>query len=113
MQNMIIFGKSLKEYHLLEKLDIADLSFKNGINLVEKYKYDDGSVSINNEQSFYNISKAVWDFSIGGYQPLQKWLKDRKGRVLSEQDIEHYKKMIVAIQKTQEIMAQIDEIIEL
>ena len=49
---------------------------------------------------------------IGGYQPMQKWLKDRKNTFLSEKDIEHYKRIIAALKLTQRLMTQIDEIVE-
>jgi hypothetical protein len=52
----------------------------------------------------------TWEFYIGGYQPAQKWLKDRKGRVLSYEDIQHYQKIIVALAETDRLMKEIDEI---
>ena len=51
--------------------------------------------------------------SISGYQPAQKWLKDRKGRELTNEDIEHYQKMIVALAETDEIQKEIDKVIEI
>ncbi len=48
---------------------------------------------------------------IGGYQPLEKWLKDRKGRALSFEDIQHYLLMIIALRETRRVMAEIDEVI--
>ena len=56
-----------------------------------------GKVYINKEQYFYNVPEVAWNFYIGGYQPGQKWLKDRKGRELSFEDILHYQKIIVAL----------------
>jgi hypothetical protein len=61
---------------------------------------------------FVGVPKEVWDFHIGGYQVCHKWLKDRKGRTLSDQDITHYQKIIVAISETIRIMREIDEVIE-
>ena len=58
------------------------------------------------------MPEEVWDFHIGGYQVCHKWLKDRKGRTLSKKDIAHYQKIIVALNETIRIMAEIDEIIE-
>lgn len=66
-----------------------------------------------NNKSYFEISEKVWHFQIGAYQPLEKWLKDRKGKTLSENDIDHYKQMIAAIQRTIELMDEIDQIIEL
>ena len=53
---------------------------------------------------------VAWEFYIGGYQPAQKWLKDRKGRELSFEDILHYQKIIVALTETAKIMLEIDKI---
>lgn len=108
---LVKFGKELVELHTSGFIDYHN-NISSGI-IIEKPKYDSNRIFLNKNDYVENVDEKTWDFFIGGYQPLQKWLKDRKGRVLSEQDIEHYKKMIVAIQKTQEIMAQIDEIIEL
>ncbi len=69
-----------------------------------------GRVWINDTQYFDNIPVTAWEFYIGGYQPAQKWLKDRKGRQLSYEDITHYQKIIVALTETARIMREIDEI---
>jgi len=69
-----------------------------------------GNVWINDEQYFGNVPEAAWNFYIGGYQPAQKWLKDRKGRPLSNSEIEHYQKIIVALTETDRIMKEIDKI---
>ena len=61
---------------------------------------------------FKGVPEEVWDFHIGGYQVCYKWLKDRKGRTLSDEDIAHYQKIVVALSETIHIMAEIDEIIE-
>ena len=61
---------------------------------------------------FSDVPEAVWDFHIGGYQVCHKWLKDRKGRTLSAEDIEHYQKIVVAISETIRLMGEIDEVIE-
>ena len=58
------------------------------------------------------VPEEVWDFHIGGYQVCHKWLKDRKGRTLSDEDIAHYQKIVVALYRTIRIMAKIDEVIE-
>jgi predicted helicase len=60
----------------------------------------------------YGVSRSVWDFQIGGYQVCHKWLKDRKGRTLSEEDVDHYKKIVVAISETMRLMSEIDDVIE-
>ena len=58
------------------------------------------------------VPEEVWDFHIGGYQVCHKWLKDRKGRTLSDEDVAHYQKIVVALYRTIRIMAKIDEVIE-
>lgn len=69
-----------------------------------------GNVWINDEQYFGNVPEIAWNFYIGGYQPAQKWLKDRKGRTLTNEEIEHYQKIIVALTETDRIMKEIDKI---
>ena len=61
---------------------------------------------------FQGVPEEVWDFQIGGYQVCHKWLKDRKGRTLSDEDVAHYQKIVVALNETIRIMAEIDEVIE-
>jgi hypothetical protein len=61
---------------------------------------------------FQGVPEEAWDFQIGGYQVCHKWLKDRKGRTLSDEDVAHYQKIIVALNETIRIMAEIDEVIE-
>ena len=61
---------------------------------------------------FHSVPEEVWDFHIGGYQVCHKWLKDRKGRTLSDKDVAHYQKIVVALNETIRIMAEIDEVIE-
>jgi hypothetical protein len=81
-----------------------------GNNVVEKIKYESRKVYINKNQYFENIPKDAWNFYIGGYQPAQKWLKDRKGRALGYEDILHYQKIIKVLVETDKIMKAIDEI---
>ena len=61
---------------------------------------------------FAGVPEEVWDFHFGGYQVCYKWLKDRKGRTLSDEDIAHYRKLVVTLNETIRIMAEIDEVIE-
>jgi predicted helicase len=61
---------------------------------------------------FRGVSEAAWKFHVGGYQPCEKWLTDRKGRTLSAQDIAHYQKIVVAISETIRLMGKIDEVID-
>ena len=66
-----------------------------------------GVVFINETQCFENVSEVAWNFYIGGYQPAQKWLKDRKGRELSFDDILHYQKIIYCLEQTKMLMQTI------
>ena len=61
---------------------------------------------------FCGVPEAVWSFHIGGYQVCQEWLKDRKGRLLTSEDITHYQKIVVALTETIRLMAEIDAVIE-
>jgi len=107
-------GEELRHLHLLEspKVNKFITTFPEaGEDLVEKVKFEDGKVYINKTQYFGGVPEAVWNFYIGGYQPAQKWLKDRKGRTLANEDIEHYQKMIVAMGETIRIMKEIDNVL--
>ncbi len=106
-------GAELRKLHLMENSG----SWKTGItfpvpgsNVVESLSFTEGKVFINKEQYFGNVSELAWNFYIGGYQPAQKWLKDRKGRILDFQDILHYGHIVYALQETDRIMKEIDEI---
>ncbi len=69
-----------------------------------------GRVWINDTQYFDEVPEVAWNFYIGGYQPAQKWLKDRHGRVLTFADIRHYQRMIVALKRTDEVMEEVDRV---
>lgn len=73
-------------------------------------KYDEKKVYINNQQYFERVEKEVWEYQVGGYQVLSKWLKDRKGRLLSLDDIKHYCKIVTALKRTIELQKEIDKI---
>ncbi|KAF0109801.1 MAG: N-6 DNA methylase [Chloroflexi bacterium] len=70
-----------------------------------------GRVWINPRQYFGGVPEEVWNFKIGGYQVCDKWLKDRKGRVLSGEDISHYQRVVVSLKETIRLMAEIDMVI--
>lgn len=69
-----------------------------------------GKVWINDTQYFINVPLVAWEFYIGGYQPAQKWLKDRQGRMIDMSDVKHYRNIIAALSLTANIMQQIDVI---
>ena len=75
--------------------------------MVEKIVYDKERVYINKTQYFDNVPQVAWSFYIGGYQPAQKYLKDRKGRVLSVDEVKHYEKIITVLCETDRIMHEI------
>ena len=81
---------------------------------VEKISWSHETVWIDRAQTsgFRGVHEDVWKFFIGGYPVCEKWLKDRKGRTLSADDIAHYQKIIVAISETIRLMGEIDEVIE-
>ena len=62
-------------------------------------------------QYFEGVPPEVWQFRIGGYQPLDKWLKDRRGRTLLFDDLDHYKRIAAALSETMRLMAEVDEAI--
>ena len=76
---------------------------------------------INGSRWFEDVQKATWEFHVGGYQVCEKWLKDRagkggkkpsSGRVLTDKDILHYRRVVVALTETRRLMAEIDAVIE-
>jgi len=108
---LVTFGAELRSLHLLESPKVNQFITTYpiaGSNTVEKLAFKDGKLFINTEQYFGNVPEVAWNFYIGGYQPAQKWLKDRKGRALTNADIEHYQKIIVALAETNRIMKEID-----
>ena len=110
---LVALGRELREIHLLESPKVSQFITTypvSGSDIVEKISYKDDKVFINAEQYFGNVPEIVWNFYVGGYQPAQKWLKDRKGRTLTNEDIEHYQKIIVALIETDRIMKVIDSI---
>ncbi len=106
-------GRRLIELHTLEAADLVPPSarfFGEGSGVVEKPRYDEvaGRIYINKTQYFEPVSPEAWKYRIGGYQVLEKWLKDRKGRVL--EDAKTYMKVITAVEKTLEVQGGLDEV---
>ena len=109
------YGKKLVDLHLLKSIEIDSPVTKfqgKGSDKVEKLKYDkkEKRLYINKEQYFDGITPQIWQYQIGGYQVCDKWLKDRKKRRLSLDDIKHYCRIVTALSKTSEIQKQIDAI---
>jgi predicted helicase len=106
-------GGELRQIHLLESPILEKYITQypiDGNNLVDKVNYQNGKVYINDIQYFENVPQIAWEFNIGGYQPAQKWLKDRKGRKLEFEDILHYQKIIVALAETDRLMQEINKV---
>ena len=110
---LVKLGGEIRQIHLLES-PIVDKPIskypETGTNVVGKPKYENGKVMINETQYFEDVPEVAWNFYIGGYQPAQKWLKDRKDRELQIDDIRHYMKIIVALTETDRLMNEIDKI---
>jgi predicted helicase len=107
-------GDRLIQLHLMKETGTEISCYPiDGSNLVEQVKYNDTQqqIWINDQQYFANIPNHIWNFHIGGYQVCQKWLKDRKGRELSFDDLVHYQNIISILSETIEIMNDIDQII--
>jgi predicted helicase len=110
-------GAELVALHLMESPRLNDFITEfpiKGDNEVEKAQYTDSDrrVWINSTQYFGGVPKAVWDFHVGGYQVCEKWLKDRKTRKLTYDDLQHYQKIVVALHETIRLMDEIDSVIE-
>lgn len=110
-------GDELTAFHLLESPNLAqpNSTFIGGWNPeVEKVSWSRNTVWLDKAQTtgFKGVREDVWNFHIGGYQVCNKWLKDRKGRTLSKDDIAHYQKIVVALAETIRLMRKIDEVIE-
>lgn len=112
-RKLCALGHDLIETHLLKKNYADDsISFVGDERRVDKIAYSDGKVVINRSGYFVKVPADVWEFIVGGYQPCHRWLRERKGRELSIEDIEHYRAMIGALKHTQFIMRQIDQVTE-
>jgi len=108
-------GAQLRKLHLMEPEAIGETPYPfmgEGDNVVDKPNYADGKVWINATQHFDNAPEISWGFYIGGYQPAQKWLKDRKGRALSFDDIKHYQRILKILSETDRIMQTITMTLE-
>ena len=119
-------GGELTALHLLESPKLAQpiTEFIGRSKEVTRIGWSDNTVWIDapakkkdvaqapGSSGFKGVPEAVWNFHIGGYQVCQKWLKDRKGRTLTDEDIVHYHKIVISLSETIRLMAEIDEVIE-
>ncbi len=114
-------GNKLRKLHLMEEIPPQATSFDiEGDNAVSDIRFEkeipdqvgddiSGKVFINKQQYFGNVPELAWNFYIGGYQPAQKWLKDRKNRTLTFDDISHYRKIIAILIETHNLMLKLEE----
>lgn len=108
--NLVPQGNELRRLHLMEPAAIGPAPYPfegDGDCVVDKVRFEGGKVWINKTQAFAAVPSIAWNFYIGGYQPAQKWLKDRKGRALSFDDILHYQRIIKILSETDRIMQTI------
>lgn len=121
---MAELGKTLRELHQLKGITQKDFittypvaaQKDNNITRIRKFEETSegvGRVWINKEQYFDGVPTEAWNMIIAGYQPLDKWLKDRKDKHLTGDELLHYQKIVVALDKTIRTQERIDEIIEL
>jgi predicted helicase len=110
---LVKIGGKLRLLHLLEDpvFEHIDKEAVTSNNVkIGKISFYDGKVFINKDFCFDDVTQAAWDFYIGGYQPAQKQLKDRKGQVLKDEDIKHYRKIVFALTETARVMGEIDKV---
>ena len=107
-------GGALRKLHLMEADAIGPTPYPfkgEGDAVVGKPRFEDGpdggKVWINATQHFDAAPAISWGFYIGGYQPAQRWLKDRKGRALSFEDVKHYQRILKILSETDRIMKTI------
>ena len=122
--DLVELGSQIREIHLLESATVEEFITEFNIDgdcVVNKPRFEIcpigvqnpvrvGMVWINETQYFENVPEVAWNFYIGGYQPAQKWLKDRQERKLEFDDIAHYQKIIVALRETDRLMKEIEKI---
>jgi hypothetical protein len=114
---LTVLGGELVELHLMESPKLDELITRytgQQSPTVEKVRYAKETVWIDKAQTigFQGVPQDVWEFHIGGYQVCEKWLKDRKGRQLSAEDITHYQRVVVALHETIRLMSEIDKVID-
>ena len=117
---LVVLGKRLTSLHLMELEGNDAPAFPQvGDNRIDKVRYLPptgtklGRVFINRDQYFEGVTPETWAFTIGGYRPAEKWLKDRRRRALSYEDITHYRGICAVLAETPRVMSRIDEAIEI
>ena len=122
-RTLAALGQRLIDCHLLRDVSPADVAptgtrvsavhrFEGeGDGVVAQVRYLDGRVWINPTQYFTDVSLAVWEYEIGAYQVCEKWLKDRRGEVLSHAEVRQYRAILVAVAETLRGMEAIDGVL--
>lgn len=106
-------GRELRDLHLMKSSTVDEFSTvypEIGDDTVDSVTFKDEKVWINQKQYFGGVSENAWNFYVGGYQPAQKWLKDRKGTRLADADLDHYQRIIRVLEETVRIMGDLDGI---
>ena len=117
---LAVVGDALMGAHLRMEASAADrpafpVAGNGGVTnvrYVEPAEDHPGRVWINQQQYFEGVPPEVWDFTVGGYRPTEKWLKDRKGRTLSFDDVAHYQRICAVLAETSRLMDDADDAIE-
>ena len=122
-RTLAALGQRLIDSHLLRDISPAEVAptgtrvsavhrFEGeGDGVVAQVRYSDGQIWINPTQYFTDVSLAVWEYEIGAYQVCEKWLKDRRGEVLSHAEVRQYRAILVAVAETLRVMAEIDGVL--
>ena len=119
---LVKLGQNLALFHMMKAKADNMISFPCSSDdrfiSVEDVRYippdggEKGRVWINNKQYFEGVEQNIWDFTIGGYRPAEKWLEKRKGRMLSFEDVEYYRRICSVLKKTLGVMTEIDKTID-
>jgi len=107
-------GRQLVALHLLNQLPPLTTQYPiTGDNEVAKGypTYQNKRIYLNKKQYFAEVEPTIWQFQLGGYQILDKWLKNRRGRKLNYDELQHYQKIIAALQETERLMAEVDALV--
>ena len=113
-RKLAALGQELINWHLLKdvQIPIRHRFEDEGDSVVSKLRYEDDKVWINATQHFTDVPAKVWEYEIGAYQVCEKWLKDRKNKELSHDDIKQYRSILVAIAETLRVVEEVDGMLE-
>ena len=113
---MVKYGKQLRTIHTDETDSTSDLFTYHGEEVIAIFKphYDDGKIVFNaNGDNVSGVPEEIWNMYFGGYQPLQKWLKDRRNTKIGKMEIQHYIHIITVLKETNDLMEAIDQVIRI